>query len=69
MYTLTFFDKEPTCRRPKNLGNFTTKDKTPKKTFNFQYLYHCKQSGIRKPVPLIAVKSYELCVIHVASAT
>ena len=30
-------------------------EKMPKELFKFEYFYHCKQLGERKPVPFIAV--------------
>ena len=45
-------------------GIRTTKDKSPKELLNSDFSsYHCKQSGIRKPIQFIAVNSHEFCII------
>ena len=73
IYTCSFSKEprynEPTCRRPNNLRNFTTKDRIPKEIFNFEYCYDCKQSSIRKLVQFTALYSHESCVIYLSSIT
>ena len=40
--------KEPTCRRPKYLKNYTTKNDILKELFDLKYFYNCKHQELKK---------------------